>query len=243
MEEAADRSIDRWPMSARFSLHREMQEVTLDVILRAVFGIAEGADKQDVRRALVRMLAFGEHPVLLLLIGPDGELRWKDLEKRLGRFREGSDEYLDAVVKEGLRLHPIVPVVARRLQAPATVGGREYPAGAVLAPNIYLTHRNPKVWANPDRFDPSRFLGWKTNPYEFLPFGGGVRRCIGLAFALFEMKHVLRRIVQRTRLRLAQGYRPRLVRRGVTFAVSEGLPLILESRMVAPPRSTLARGS
>jgi len=89
---------------------------------------------------------------------------------------------------------------------------------------------NPAVWRNPERFDPTRFLDWKSNPYEFLPFGGGVRRCIGLAFALFEMKRVLRRIVARANLRLAPGFRPRLVRRGVTFAVSEGMPLILESR-------------
>jgi len=110
------------------------------------------------------------------------------------------------------------------------VGGREYATSTVLAPSIYLTHRNPKVWANPNRFEPSRFLDWKANPYEFLPFGGGVRRCIGLAFALFEMKYVLRRIVVRTRLRLADGYEPSLVRRGITFAVSKGLPVVLVSR-------------
>lgn len=142
----------------------------------------------------------------------------------------GSDEYLDAVVKESLRLHPIVPMVGRRLQAEATVGGRVYPKGTVLAPSIYLTQRNPDVWAEPQRFDPSRFIGAKPNPYEFLPFGGGVRRCIGLAFALFEMKQVLRQIAVRTELRLAAGYRPKVVRRGITFAVSRGLPVLLESR-------------
>jgi len=327
MVEAADRSMDRWPLIKPFALHSEMQEVTLDVIVRTVFGITDGAQKDDLRDALVRMLAFGEHPGLLLLIGPDGELRWRAAHERLGKWSpwasfketigevdsrllsevrarrarggeqndvlsmllaargedgsamgdeelvaemktllvaghettataltwtmlellrnpetwsrlqrevaEGGDEYLDAVVKESLRLHPIVPMVGRRLQAPAVVGGREYPAGTVLAPNIYLTQRNPAVWRDPDRFDPSRFLGWKSNPYEFLPFGGGVRRCIGLAFALFEMKCVLSRIAQRADLRLAPGYTPKLVRRGITFAVSEGLPVILERRAKA----------
>lgn len=323
MREAADRSIDAWPMGAPFPLHERMQDVTLDVIVRTVFGIAEGEQTGDLRRALVRTLAFGDRPSLLLLIGPDGRVRWESLHERLGRFSpmsrfkrtlhevderllaevrrrrkddgrrddvlsmllaardedggsmsdqelvdemktllvaghettattltwtvlellrnpdilarlrkeigEGNDDFLDAVTKESLRLHPIVPMVGRLLQAPATVGGRTYPKGTVLAPNIYLTHRNPDVWPEPERFDPGRFES-KVSPYEFLPFGGGVRRCIGLAFALFEMKQVLKQIVMRTHLRAAPGYSPKLVRRGITFAVSEGLPVVLESR-------------
>ncbi|MFO0618302.1 MAG: cytochrome P450 [Polyangiaceae bacterium] len=321
MREAADRAIERWPTDPRatFSFHREMQDITLDVILRAVFGVEEGATKARLRDALVRMLSFGEHPGLLLLVGPEGTLRWQDLHDRLGRLspwasfkrvidqvdalilheirarrasaaegedvlslllaardpegralddealvsemktllvaghettataltwtmlellqhpaaleklrRElasGGDVYAEAVVRESLRLHPVVPLVGRKLMAPATVGGRRYPAGTVLAPSIWLTQRNPAVWKDPDRFDPERFVGWKPNPYDFLPFGGGVRRCIGLAFALFEMKEVLARILERTRLELAPGYRPKLVRRGITFAVAEGLPV------------------
>jgi cytochrome P450 len=327
MADAADRSIARWPMGSRFPLHHEMQEVTLDVIARAVFGLEEDAEEEPLRRSLTRMLAFGEQPALLLLIDSKGELRWRELHQRLGRmspwdrFRRtieevdqrllrairrrraradggedvlsmllaardeegqgltdeqlvdemktllvaghettatgltwtvlellrhpailerlrdelaaGRDELLEAVVKEGLRLRPVVPMVGRTLQAPATVAGRRYDAGVILAPNIYLTHRNPAVWTDPDRFDPSRFVGTKPSPYAFMPFGGGVRRCIGLAFAMLEMKQVLRQIVTRTRLQLAPGYRPTLIRRGITFAVSDGLPLVMSSRTPA----------
>ncbi len=336
MDAAADRAIDAWPLRETFAIHHAMQEITLDVIVRAVFGITDAARHEALRGALVRMLAFGDRPALLLLIGPDGELRWREAHERLGRLSpwagfkrtigevdallaaevvrrrarpdgegtdvlsmllaardeeggglsdeqlvdemktllvaghettatgltwtllellrhpevlarlraelaEGREDYLDAVVKESLRLHPIVPMVGRRLQAPAVVGGRTYPKGALLAPSIYLTHRNPETWRDPDSFDPSRFVGWKPSPYEHLPFGGGVRRCIGLAFAVFEMKRVLRRIVERAHLALAPGYRPELVRRGITFAVSEGLPVVLVRRMSGAASASAVR--
>jgi cytochrome P450 len=151
----------------------------------------------------------------------------------LARLRDEmtrGDEYLDAVIRESLRLHPIVPMIGRQLQADATVGGRRYPKGTMIAPNIYLTHTNPDVYPDPMRFDPERFLGAKRpGPYEYLAFGGGTRRCIGMAFAFFEMRVVLRQIVTRARLRLAPGYKPRLVRRGITFAVSDGLPVVRDA--------------
>ncbi len=325
MDEAADRAIDGWPEGRPFPIHLEMQEITLDVILRTVFGLRDGEAKGELRRELVEMLAFGERPSLLLLVGPDGRLRFEGLHARLGKYSpwhelertirsvdghlrraiearraaaeggddvlamllaardeagrslsddalvdemktllvaghettataltwtvlellahpevlaklrleiaEGREEYLEAVAKESLRLHPIVPLVGRRLQAEATVGGRTYPKGTVLAPSIYLTHRNPRIWEDPSAFVPERFIGKKTSPYEFIPFGGGVRRCLGMAFALFEMKHVLRRVVMRTHLTLAPGYTPKLVRRGITFAVDRGLPAVMRSRL------------
>ena len=91
---------------------------------------------------------------------------------------------LDAVVKETLRLNPIIPVVGRRLVAPMRIGGRDLPAGVLATPCIYLAHRRPDIWPNPARFDPARFVGLRPNPYAFLPFGGGERRCLGMAFAL-----------------------------------------------------------
>jgi len=80
------------------------------------------------------------------------------------------------------------------------------------------------------RFEPERFLGRRPTPYEFLPFGGGVRRCLGMAFATYEMKVVLAETLLRAELRAAPGKNVRLVRRGITFAPSAGMPVVLEKR-------------
>jgi cytochrome P450 len=136
--------------------------------------------------------------------------------------------YLDAVILETLRLHPVVPMVIRRLARTRTVGGRTIPAGACVAPNVWLAHRRPDVWPDPERFHPDRFLTEAPRPQQFFPFGGGNRTCVGRVFALQEMRIVLRQILRRRRPIPVPGYLPRVVRRGVTFAPSRGLPLVLE---------------
>jgi cytochrome P450 len=141
--------------------------------------------------------------------------------------------YLDAVIKETSRLAPVIPNVGRRLHVPLRIGGRDLPAGPVVAPCIYLAHRRPDLWTEPERFDPERFVGTRINPIAFFPFGGGVRRCIGAAFATYEMKVVLARILARAELYPVPGYRARVVRRGIAFVPSEGLPVVLTERVAA----------
>jgi cytochrome P450 len=138
-------------------------------------------------------------------------------------------EYLDATIKETQRLNPILPLVGRRLHEPMCIGGRDLPAGVVVAPCIYLTHHRPDLWPNPDRFDPDRFLGKRPSPYEFFPFGGGIRHCLGAAFAIYEMKIVLAQVLSRVGLRPAPGHTVRVMRRGITFAPSAGMPVILDA--------------
>jgi cytochrome P450 family 135 len=107
----------------------------------------------------------------------------------------GGDEYMQAVISETLRVRPVVPLVVRVLQAPLRVGARELPAGTRVVPSIYLTNRNPSVYDSPEEFRPERFLeragGRHIDPYSWIPFGGGIRRCIGASFATLEMKLML----------------------------------------------------
>jgi cytochrome P450 len=86
------------------------------------------------------------------------------------------------------------------------------------------------VWPDPLRFEPERFIGRRPTPYEFFPFGGGVRRCLGMAFALYEMKVVLGTVLSHRALHAAPGYRMKLVRRSIPFAPSEGMPVVVERR-------------
>jgi cytochrome P450 len=110
------------------------------------------------------------------------------------RLRGGDEDYLDAVVKETLRLRPVVPAVLRMLKAPASIAGYDLPAGVAVLPNILLVHTREDVYPDPFAFRPERFLDRPAGTYTWIPFGGGVRRCLGASFAIFEMKAVLRAV-------------------------------------------------
>ena len=110
--------------------------------------------------------------------------------------------YLEAVCLETLRLCPIAPYIARDLRRPFAAGGCELPAGATLAVSIIGIHRRPELYPEPERFDPERFVGRSYTPWQFLPFGGGARRCIGATLAMLELKLVLGAVMQAPPLRL-----------------------------------------
>jgi cytochrome P450 len=130
-------------------------------------------------------------------------------------------EYADAVVKETLRLRPVVAIVLRRLLEPLEVAGRELPAGTTVAPCILLVHRREDLYPEPDAFRPERFLGEPPGTYSWIPFGGGVRRCLGAAFAQVEMQVVLETIARSARLE-AVGESEGVRRRGVTLVPERG---------------------
>jgi cytochrome P450 len=104
----------------------------------------------------------------------------------------GSEEYMTAVVNETLRVRPVVPIVARMLEEELEVGRHRLPKGTRVVPSIYLTNRNPRVYESPLEFRPERFLSSAPETFSWIPFGGGIRRCIGASFALLEMKLMLR---------------------------------------------------
>jgi cytochrome P450 family 135 len=130
-------------------------------------------------------------------------------------------EYADAGVKETLRLRPVVAIVLRRLLEPLEVAGRELPAGTTVAPCILLVHRREDLYPEPDAFRPERFLREPPGTYSWIPFGGGVRRCLGAAFAQVEMQVVLETIARSARLE-AVGEPEEVRRRGVTLVPARG---------------------
>ena len=138
-------------------------------------------------------------------------------------------EYLDAAIRESMRLRTVLPFVVRKTKAAFTAGGREYPAGVLLAPCNHLVHQRPDLYPEPEKFRPERFLERKFSPYEWFPFGGGNRTCLGMAFALYEMKVVLATVFSRCQLSRTDGL-GRYVRRGLTLAPKDGAWVVLEER-------------
>jgi cytochrome P450 len=148
---------------------------------------------------------------------------------KLARLAEGDDDYLEAVVKETLRLRPVLPIVIRLLQEEMEIGGRPLPKGVAVAPCIYLVHRRPDVYPEPERFRPERFLEQPAGTYTWIPFGGGVRRCLGASFAMFEMKTVLKTVVGRLQLRPAHPEPERTRRRAITLTPARGAEVLVEA--------------
>ena len=131
--------------------------------------------------------------------------------------------YLSAVVSETLRLNPVVVFVGRQLKQPFELMGYQFEAGTSLFPSIYSTHRRPDIYPDPQKFEPERFIERQYSPYEYLPFGGGNRRCLGYAFALFEMKLVLATVMSSVELELLEKRPVKPARRGFTFTPGGGI--------------------
>ena len=142
----------------------------------------------------------------------------------------GKLKYVEAAINETMRLDPVIPNFGRTLTKPLKIAGRDLPAGVTIAPCIYLVHRRPELWPNPEQFNPDRFIESRQSPYTFFPFGGGSRRCLGAAFATYQMKIVIAEILSRTELKPVPGYKAHATRRGIAFAPSDGLPVVANTR-------------
>jgi cytochrome P450 family 135 len=319
MAEVATRELERWPAGEPLSAWPTMQAITLEVIMRTVFGVTDADRLRRLGDALQTSLSWTANPkrmAQLALLGPRriaerGTLRnalqptddlifeeirarrdapdlaerddvlslllqarhddgseMSDRELRdelmtllvaghetsatalawalealarhpavLSRLRDeldaGEDTYLDAVVKEILRLRPVIALVLRRLTEPMEIGGRLLPAGVNVAPCIYLIHRRADVYPEPRAFRPERFLEKPPGTYTWIPFGGGVRRCLGASFAQFEIKVVVRELVRRLEIRPARTRPERRVRRAIVFAPERGGELVVARRTAA----------
>jgi cytochrome P450 family 135 len=182
--------------------------------------IAAGPSERELRDQLATLLAAGHETTA-------GSLAWA-LERLArhpavqARLRDGEDAYLEAVVKEVLRVRPVLSITPRSTRAPFAVGGWTLPAGVHVTPCPYLTHRRPELWPEPTAFRPERFLAGAPEPSAWLPFGGGTRRCVGAAFATMELKEVLRAVAGAVALAPDRAAGERMRRRGVTLTPARG---------------------
>jgi cytochrome P450 len=170
-----------------------------DVLSRLILA-GDGGDRlsdEELRDQLVTLLLAGHETTATALAWALYELGRDPAQ--LARAREaahtGDDDHLEAVLKEAMRLHPVIPMVVRTLMQPATVGGWDLPAGATVGPSILIAHGRSENHPDPERFDPDRFRGQHPPVNTWIPFGGGVRRCIGAGFSLMEGVAVLRQIL------------------------------------------------
>jgi cytochrome P450 len=188
---------------------------------------------QELRDELITILLAG-HETTATSIGWAFErlLRTpRALERLISELKDGaSDDYLEAVVKETLRVRPVVPEVFRAPNEPIELGGYVFEPGTHLAASILLVQLDPGMYPpDPHSFRPERFLDGAPEPYTWVPFGGGVRRCIGAAFAQLEMKVVISTILTRVELRAPRAEAEKARFRGVTMLPSRGGEAIVAS--------------
>jgi cytochrome P450 family 135 len=321
VRDVTERELDSWSEDRPFAIHPRMQAITLEVILKAVFGVTDPARDARLherlplllgetssvalqfRVLLSRRLGRGDPLAGLreLLVEVDELLLAEIAERRAdpaaaeredilsllvaARFEDGAemsdrevrdqlvtlllaghettatalawtfdlllrnpatlarltaevdagleDTYLRAVISESLRLRPVVPLAGRRLASDLNVDGLSLPAGTDVTPAIWLTHTRADLYPEPYAFRPERFLEESPTTYGWVPFGGGIRRCLGAAFAEMEMRVVLEIILQRRVLSPASSRAERVTRRNVTFSPRNGT-LLRSKRRSAP---------
>lgn len=139
--------------------------------------------------------------------------------------------YLTAVCQETLRMYPVIPILFPRITKSAVkIGGYEYDAETTVMPSIYLVHYREDLYPNAEQFKPERFLHRQYSAWEYLPFGGGSRRCLGHALAMLEMKLVLARILSKYQLALAEDKPVKVQRRGFTLAPIGGVRMVMTGK-------------
>ena len=200
----------------------------LSMLIAARFEDGESMDDGELRDQLMTLLLAGHETTATGLAWTfDLLLRHPGVLERLVAELDGDDErYLRAVVAESLRLRPVVPLAGRRLSSELRVNGHVLPPGTDVTPAIWLAHTRADRYPEPFAFRPERFLESAPATYAWIPFGGGVRRCIGAAFAEMEMRVALAEILRRRSLRPASAAAERVARRNVTFSPSTGTRVV-----------------
>jgi cytochrome P450 len=199
----------------------------LSLLMRARDEDGSAMSDSELRDELFTMLGAG-HETTATSLAFAFELLLRNgrvLERLREDLEAGSDAYLEATVKEVLRLRPIIDSAERTLAKPRSVAGWELPAGVKVYPAMALVHLREDLYPAALEFRPERFLEEEAESYAWLPFGGGIRRCIGAALAQAELAEVLRTIVQRVELEPQRAEPDPIVLRGVTLAPKHGVPV------------------
>lgn len=309
MAALADANVSRWPVGRPFPVHPAMNDVTLEIILRVVFGMSDGPRLVDLRRRLRKLIEIGpltalgwsygqlarfppwrghrenlaafdalmhaeitdrravtdlddrrdvlsrlvnttdlsdeslrDQMITLLLAGHETTataLAWcfHDLARNPDVLKmaqaaadDGDEDYLEAVAKEALRRHPIIQNIPRVLTEPTEIAGYRLPARTIVAPSVTLAHEDPAHHDAPAEFRPERFLGKPAPLGTWIPFGGGVRRCIGAGFSLKEMAATLRSALVRYDIRPARPAPEHSKPRNITLVPSRGASIIAAPR-------------
>jgi cytochrome P450 family 135 len=213
------------------------REDILSLLVAARFEDGSEMSDREVRDQLVTLLLAGHETTATalawtfdLLLGNPATLTRLTSEIDAGE----EDSYLRAVISESLRLRPVVPLAGRRLASDLNVDGLSLPAGTDVTPAIWLTHTRPDLYPEPYAFRPERFLEDSPTTYGWIPFGGGIRRCLGAAFAEMEMRVVLEAILQHRTLNPVSDHAERVTRRNVTFSPRKGTLVRSSRRRNAP---------
>jgi cytochrome P450 family 135 len=197
----------------------DLGEDVVSMLVAARYEDGSPLSERDLRDELLTLLTDGPTSSSLawtferLLRNPE------KLERVRAELRGGGDgSYLDAVIKETLRVRPPVPVVVRRLLEPMRLGGHDLPAGTVVAPCIHLIHRSESIYPDARSFLPERFLDRQPGTYTWIPFGGGTRRCLAASYAELEMKRVLRTVLSAVELRPVESRAERMRKSAISFS-------------------------
>ncbi|BAZ42819.1 cytochrome P450 [Calothrix sp. NIES-4101] len=331
IREITQQVMEEWEVGKPFNIRSSMQEVSLRVILRVVFGLDAGENLENLRNLLSSLLDFISYPLMstslffrflqkdlgawspwgwvinqiqqideliyaliaerktedyqnrqdilslmmtaryddgqgmsdvelrdelitLLLAGHEttaSALTWafywidylpevrenlltelNSVDKNLQLSNIAKLPYLTAVCQETLRIYPIIMTsFPRVVKKPIEIVGYNLPVGTVIIPGIYIAHHREEVYPEADKFKPERFLERQFSAYEYLPFGGGNRRCIGLAFAMYEMKIVLATVLSKYQVSLVNKRPLKPVRRGLTVATPGSMKMVAKHHL------------
>jgi len=197
---------------------------------------------EELRDQLMTLLLAGHETTATALAWTfDLLLRHRESLQRLrDSLAAGEDDYLRATISESLRLRPVIPLAGRRLATELVADGLTLSAGTDVTPAIWLTHTRADIYLEPFAFQPERFLEDGPDTYGWIPFGGGIRRCIGASFAEFEMRIVLREVLGRCDLHKASPMPEKTGRRNITLSPKDGTPVVVTARRPAGERELAA---
>jgi cytochrome P450 len=224
-----------FPRLQRFGPWRKAFEnqAALDRVIYAEIADRRTATDLEQRTdVLSRLLLAGHETTATALAWTLHELARDPVQEQRARdaATSGDHDHLEAVLKESMRLHPVIPMVVRHLMAPATIGGIDLPAGANVAASIILAHASESSHPDHTAFRPERFLEGQVAANTWIPFGGGVRRCIGAGFSLMEGVAVLREVLTTYDVRLPAGAREVPKVRNITSLPKHGARIVVTRR-------------